>query len=67
MEQSEKEVKKDLYKRVFGSEDGQLVLQDLMKFAKIKQTGFNAESDRVTSYNLGKKELCQYIINLYTE
>jgi uncharacterized protein YfeS len=49
------------YKSVFGSEQGQRVLADLDKRFLYRQDMFDADSERVTCFNLGKNTAIRYI------
>lgn len=50
-----------LYQAVFNSEMGQKVLADLFKYCGMNSTGFVPDSDRCTSYNLGRRDMYYYI------
>ena len=54
--------RKSLYQAVFHTDLGIKVLEDLKKKTGYRNTGFNADSDRLTSYNLGQKETLSYIL-----
>ena len=45
------------YRRAFGTDDGMIVLRDLVRFCGGKSDAFHSSSDRVTSYNLGKRRV----------
>jgi hypothetical protein len=52
-----------LYKRVFGGEDGKAVLQDLEKRCFINHTTFNDNHGQM-SFNEGRRSIFVYIKNL---
>ena len=49
------------YKNLFSSEHGKTVLEDLDRVCLLKQDTFNAESERITCFNLGKNAVIRYI------
>lgn len=52
-----------LYREVFSSEHGELVLRDLLAHCHMGQNPFNPDSARQTDYNLGRQEVGQYVTN----
>jgi hypothetical protein len=56
---------KDLYERVFSTDDGKRVLQDIVVCGKLKVSCFS--TDPLTmAFNEGKRDLAQNIIDLAT-
>ena len=51
------------YKNLFGSEHGKTVLDDLDRygFYNMPDRCFDAENERITSFNLGKLSMIRYI------
>ena len=47
---------------LFSSDVGKRVLANLQKTAGFDNTGFHPENERMTSFNLGKKDMVFYII-----
>jgi hypothetical protein len=54
-------LKADLYKRVFGTDEGKLVLQDILDHGHVTKPASHTP-DRVM-FNVGRQELALYIAN----
>ena len=54
---------KNLYKRVFGSPDGQLVLKDLMDFCHFMQPTHDATNSHNSAYYEGKRRVLLRVLS----
>lgn len=56
--------KRDAYRQLFSTREGEKVLQDLLRECSMERNAFNKDHASQTNFNLGKQCVGYHIVNL---